>query len=124
MEEEEFISSSFLKFTVFSIKNTDRSNKCLLRETEKGTSTSWIRNIEGTKLTKAEKAVSGQAEKYQYTEMHMHFGERKRKLRHLYPFSLFFYSLFCSYFFLLPIFTTLCLYLSLINPLYFILSGQ
>jgi len=41
----------------FSVKNTDRSNKCLSRETEKGTSTSCIlivvRNTEATKLTKA-----------------------------------------------------------------------
>lgn len=69
-EGEEMNSSSSLNFTIFSIKNTDRSNKCFSNETEKGTSTSWIlmviRNSEGTMLNKAEKAVSGQAQKCQY----------------------------------------------------------
>lgn len=103
MEGEEMNSSSSLKFTIFSMKNTDRYNKCLSRETEKRTSTSWIliviKNIEGTKLTKAVNAISGQAQKCQYTEKHMHFGGWKR-LPFLYPLSLFFYSLFCSSLFL------------------------
>lgn len=70
MEGEKMNPSFSLKYTIFSIKNMDRSNKCLSRETEKGTSTSWIltviSNTESTKLTTAEKAVSGQAQKCQY----------------------------------------------------------
>lgn len=40
MEGEEMNSSSSLKFTIFSIKNTERYNKYFSNETGKGTSAS------------------------------------------------------------------------------------
>lgn len=63
MEKEEMNSSSSLKFTGFFIKNTNKSNKCLSREAEKGSSTSWILIVIGirevTKLIKTKKAIPG-----------------------------------------------------------------
>lgn len=56
-------SSSSQMSIIFSIKNMDRSNKCLSSEIAEESSTPWIfivvRNTEGTKPTKVEKLSLG-----------------------------------------------------------------